>query len=178
MNLEEKKLSEKVIYEGKILRLHVDQVELPDGTGALREVADHPGGVGILAIDSRNRAAIVRQYRYPFRTVMAEIPAGKREPGEAPEITAVRELKEETGAEAGKWAPLGSLIPSPGAYGERLWLYLATELSFGEVDPDEDEFLECEWVPVERLAEMCMNGEIEDAKTVVAVLKAHKMMGK
>jgi len=178
MNLEEKKLSENVIYEGRILRLHVDWVELPDGTTAIREVADHPGGVGIFALDRRNRVAVVRQYRYPFETVMTEIPAGKRKPGEAPEITAVRELKEETGAIAARWESLGSIIPSPGAYGEELFLYFASDLTFGEVDPDEDEFLECEWIPLEQLTEQCLNGEIRDAKTVIAVLKVNRLMEK
>jgi len=176
MDLTERTLSSREIFRGRVVRLHVDEVSLPNGKTSLREVVDHPGGVCILALDGENRAALVRQYRYVFSRVMTELPAGKREPGEPPEVTARRELYEEVGAEASEWTDLGTLIPSPGCYGETLYLYLARGLTFGDQHLDEDEFLNVEWVPLSELAERCLSGEIQDAKTVVAVLKARALL--
>ena len=177
MDLTEKKLERKDIFHGRVVSLHVDTVELPDGGTSLREIVDHPGGVAILALDEENRVPVVRQYRYAFSRVMLEIPAGKREPGEPPHITARRELQEEVGATAAEWSDLGALIPSPGCYGETLYLYLARGLTFGEVAPDEDEFLECERMPFEELYRLCMDGTVQDAKTVAAVLKVKLLLG-
>ncbi len=175
MELTEHTLSRLDVYRGRILTLHVDEVSLPDGTHSHREVADHPGGVGILALDDRGRAAVVRQYRYVFGRVMTEIPAGKLEPGEEPALTARRELEEEVGASASEWTDLGMLIPSPGCYGERLYLFLARGLTFSRPHLDEGEFLEASFLPLEELERRCLSGEIQDAKTVVAVLKARAM---
>lgn len=171
MELKEERKSSQLIYRGRILTLRRDTVTLPNGREAVREVAEHPGGVGILALDGENRAALVRQYRYAFGRAMWEIPAGKREPGEEPLATARRELQEEVGASAAHWQALGEIIPSPGCYGERLWLYLARELTLGRTHPDEDEFLELQWMPLEELTEKCLAGEIQDAKTIIAALK-------
>ncbi len=173
MDLTERTISRRDVYNGRILRLHVDQVSLPNGAVASREVADHPGGVGILALDDQRRVALVRQYRYAFSRVVTEIPAGKLEIGDGdPLAAAKRELREEMGATARSWQSLGELIPSPGCYGETLYLYLARELSFEAPAPDEDEFLEREWVPLEELLQRCVSGALCDAKTVAAVLKA------
>ena len=133
-------------------------------------MAEHPGGVGILALDGGD-VLLVRQYRYAFSRVLTEIPAGKREPGEEPFVTAQRELREEIGATAGKWTELGALIASPGCYGEVLYLYMAQELTFGDTHPDEDEFLDMVRMPFDRAVELCMTGELTDAKTVIALLK-------
>ena len=147
-----------------------DTVLLPNGKEGRREVVEHPGAVGILALDGDD-VLLVRQYRYAFSRVLTEIPAGKREPGEEPSVTARRELKEEIGAEAGRWTELGALIASPGCYGETLYLYMAEDLTFGETHPDEDEFLEVLRVPFEEAVRQCMDGTLTDAKTVAAVLK-------
>lgn len=177
MDLTEKKLERQDIFQGRVIGVHVDKVELPDGGTSVREIVDHPGGVAILALDENNCVPVVRQYRYAFGRVMLEIPAGKREKGEEPFVTAQRELKEEVGAVAGEWVDLGKLIPSPGCYGETLYLYLAKALDFGDVQPDEDEFLEVERISFASLVEQCMKGEIQDAKTVAAVLKVKLLLG-
>lgn len=170
MELTEKTLTSREVYRGRILRVREDTVRLPNGRTAEREVAEHPGGVGILALDGGD-VLLVRQYRYAFSRVLTEIPAGKREPGEEPFVTAQRELREEIGATAGKWTELGALIASPGCYGEVLYLYMAQELTFGDTHPDEDEFLDVVRMPFDRAVELCMTGELTDAKTVAAVLK-------
>ena len=175
MDLTEHTLSSREVFCGRIIRVRVDEVRLPNGKTAAREVIEHPGGVCILALDEQNRAAVVRQYRYAFGRVMTELPAGKLEPGEEPFATARRELAEEVGASAAEWTDLGALIPSPGCYAETLHMYLARGLTFRAPDPDEDEFLEAEFVPLTELAEQCLSGQIQDAKTVAAVLKARAL---
>ena len=135
MNLTEQLLSRREIYHGRIIDVQVDTVSLPNGNTSTREVVRHPGGVGILALDDEDCAVLVEQYRYVFGRTLLEIPAGKREPGEDPLTTARRELREETGAEATHWQPLGAVLPSPGCYGEVLHLYLARDLTFGETHP-------------------------------------------
>ena len=170
MELTEKTLTSREVYRGRILRVREDTVRLPNGKTAEREVAEHPGGVGLLALDGGD-VLLVRQYRYAFSHVLTEIPAGKREPGEEPFVTAQRELREEIGATAGKWTELGALIASPGCYGEVLYLYMAQELTFGDTHPDEDEFLDVVRMPFDRAVELCMTGELTDAKTVIALLK-------
>ena len=170
MELTEKTLTSREVYRGRILRVREDTVRLPNGKTAEREVAEHPGGVRILALDGGD-VLLVRQYRYAFSRVLSEIPAGKRELGEEPFVTAQRELREEIGATAGKWTELGALIASPGCYGEVLYLYMAQELTFGDTHPDEDEFLDVVRMPFDRAVELCMTGELTDAKTVIALLK-------
>ena len=178
MDLTERTLSSREIYSGRIVRLRLDDVRLPNGETARREVVDHPGGVGILALDAKGRVPLVRQYRYAFSRVVTEIPAGKLEPGEGdPLAAAKRELREEVGAEAARWDDLGTLLPSPGCYGEILHLYLARDLTFGAQSPDPDEFLEVEYVPLQELLLRCLRDELHDAKTVAAVLKAHCLLG-
>ena len=175
MDLTEKKLSSKLIYDGRILRLRVDTVELPNGKQALREVAEHPGGVAVVAIDSGGNVLTVKQYRYAFSRVMEEIPAGKLEQGEDPDEAALRELKEETGAVPERLEKLGELIVSPGAYGEVLHLYLAEGLSVAEASPDEDEYLELVRTPFSVMLSRVLTGELRDAKTVAGILKVYAL---
>ncbi len=171
MNLTEKRLSRKEIFQGHIVNVHIDTVELPNGAEATREVVDHPGGVAVLALDGENNVLTVTQYRYPFGTTLVELPAGKLDhPGEDTAAAGLRELKEETGAVPGRYELLGKILPSPGCYGEILYLYLAQDLHMEEQHLDEDEFLNVERVPFDEMVRRCMEGEIQDAKTVAAVL--------
>lgn len=172
MNLTEKQLDSKYIYEGRIIKLRVDTALLPNGKTATREVVEHPGGVCIAALTDKDELLFVRQFRYPYSEETLEVPAGKRDSfDEDPFECGVRELKEETGATAKNFVPLGELYPTPGVFGEIIWTYLATGLTFGEASPDEDEFLNVIKIPLEKAVEIVLNGEIKDAKTQIAVLK-------
>ena len=177
MDLTERELSREDKFAGRIVTVHVDTVALPGGGTSTREVVDHPGGVAVLALDGENNVLAVTQYRYPFGRTLLEIPAGKLDhPGEDPYEAGLRELREETGAVPGRYEPLGRILPSPGCYGETLHLYLARDLKMGEQHLDEDEFLNVERVPFGEMVRRCLDGEIEDAKTVAAVLKAKLLL--
>lgn len=177
MDLTERMLRREEKFSGKIISVHVDTVELPNGETAIREVAGHPGGVAVLPLDAKNNVLAVTQFRYVFGKPLLEIPAGKLEPGEDPGEAGLRELKEETGAVPGRYEPMGRILPSPGCYGEILYLYLARDLQMGEQHLDPDEFLNLERVPFDEMVRRCVSGEIEDAKTVAAVLKAKVLLG-
>lgn len=172
MNLEEKQLKSEYIYEGRIIKLRRDEALLPNGATAPREVIEHNGGVCVAALTDNDEVLMVRQFRYPYSEVVLEIPAGKRDSlDENPLECGKRELREETGASASKFIPLGELYPSPGYCGEIIWLYAAIGLTFGKQDTDDDEFLEVEKIPLEKAVDMIMQGEIKDAKTQAAILK-------
>ena len=175
MDLTEHRLSRETIYEGKILHIYRDDVLLPNGRKSVREFADHPGGVAIVALDENDNILTVKQYRYVFSRVLEEIPAGKLERGEDPREAALRELKEETGATPAQMLDLGKLLVSPGCYSEVLHLYLAEGLAFGAQHPDEDEFLELCRTPFSEMLARAMRGDIEDAKTVCGILKVHAL---
>ena len=172
MNLEEKQLKAKYLYKGKIVNLRLDEALLPNGKTALREVVEHPGGVCVAALTENDEIIMVRQFRYPYNEIVLEIPAGKRDStDEDPLSCGKRELREETGATAENFFSLGTLYPTPGYCGEIIWMYGATNLLFGETDPDEDEFVETVKSPLEKAVEMVLSGEIKDAKTQAAILK-------
>lgn len=171
MNLTETPLTQTVIFRGKIVTLRVDDARLPNGETAQREVVEHPGGVCIAALTADDELLFVRQFRYPYAEVIPELPAGKLNPGEDPLEAGKRELQEETGAVAARYESLGQLYPSPGYCGEIIHMYLATDLTFGEMNPDDDEFLEVERIPLTKAVDMVLSGEIKDAKTQAAVLK-------
>ena len=172
MELFERKLQEKPIFSGRIIQVHVDTVELPNGHTSTREVVNHPGGVGILALDQEDRVLTVTQYRYPYGKTLLEIPAGKLERGEDPYQAALRELREETGARTEKLISLGEIYPTPGYCDEIIRLYFARDLSWGKTDPDDDEFLQIRRIPLDELADEVLSGKVQDAKTAVAVMKA------
>ena len=177
LDLTERRLSREEPFRGRIVTVHVDTVALPNGGTSVREVVEHPGGVAVLPLDEDNNVLTVTQFRYPFGKTLLEIPAGKLDhPGEDPGEAGLRELREETGATAGKFQSLGELYPSPGYCGEIIHMYLARELNFGETDLDEDEFLTLERVPFDQLVQEVMDGSIKDAKTMAAVLKTKVLL--
>ena len=175
-DLTEKTIARSTVFQGCLLRLDVDQVELPDGNTAPREYIRHPGGVGVVALTDEGEVLLVRQYRYPYSEIVTEIPAGKRDPGEDPLTTGMRELEEETGYRAANYTPLGVMYPTPGCCDEKVYLYLATGLTQAEAHPDEDEFVEVERLPLEEMVRRVMAGEITDAKTQIAILKTKLLL--
>jgi ADP-ribose pyrophosphatase len=176
MDLTEKQINAQYIFSGKIINLRVDDALLPNGKTAKREIVEHGGGVAVLPLTDDNEILMVEQFRYPYMETVLEIPAGKRDKSEEPLICGIRELKEETGATAESFEFLGELYPSPGYCGEVIYMFLARGLSYGETNPDEDEFLNIKKIPLEKAAEMVLSGEIKDAKTQAAVLKAKIML--
>ena len=168
---EEKTVSSDVKYEGRILKVFVDQVRMPDGSLATRELVGHPGGVGVVALNEKQEIVLVKQYRKAMESVTLEIPAGKLDPGEGHRVCGMRELEEVTGLRAGSFEYLGCIYPSPGFTDEVTHLYLATDLKSGTMHPDEDEYLDIVWMPITDVAEKIMKNEIPDAKTVAGVLK-------
>ena len=176
-NLEEKTLSRKEIFQGRIFSVHVDDVLLPNGNTSVREVIEHVDGVAVLALDDDNNVMMVTQYRYVFGRNMLEIPAGKLDEGEDPAAGALRELREEVGVVPGDFRPMGSFIPAPACYGEALYLYLARDLKEVGQELDPDEFLNVSRIPFDELVRRCMSGEIQDGKTIIAVLKAKELLG-
>ncbi|MBE7041045.1 MAG: NUDIX hydrolase [Ruminococcaceae bacterium] len=174
MNLHEKTVTTKKIFEGKVITLRYDTVLLPNGEEAGREIVEHPGGVAIVALDDEENVYLVRQYRHPFEKILLEIPAGKLNYGEDPFSCGVRELKEETGLSAKQFDFLGSFMVSPGFCGEKIYIYLARGLSAGNMNLDPDEFLEVEKKPLADLLNLIMANEIEDAKTVIGILKVNE----
>ncbi|MBR2406218.1 MAG: NUDIX hydrolase [Clostridia bacterium] len=177
MNLKEETLIREYQFRGRIINLRTDTVKLPNGAEAGREVVEHPGGVCVAPLTGAGELLFVRQYRYPYEEVVLELPAGKRDrKNEEPLSCGKRELLEETGATAENYTFLGKVYPTPGFCDEVIYLYLATGLSFGEAQPDEDEFVEVERIPLERAVDMVMNNEITDAKTQIAILKTARLL--
>ena len=178
MELTERMVSSQTIFEGKIIRVTLDQAELPNGSLAAREVVYHPGGVAVLALDEDHNVTLVRQFRYPIQRELLELPAGKLDHGaEERLLGAQRELSEETGLEAGKWTYLGYTLASPGFCDEALHMYLAQDLKRVGQHLDEDEFLNVEYMPFDELVRQAMDGTITDAKTVTTTLKVKVLLG-
>ena len=170
MNLTEKQKSSKTIYDGKILKLLVDGVELPDGANAIREIVRHSGGAAVLFV-KEGKVALVKQYRYAYGKEMYEIPAGKMEKSEDARFSASRELEEETGYRAKTISHLLDIYPSPGYTDEIIHIYFTDSADFVGQKPDGDEFLDCAFLPLNEVVKLIECGEICDAKTVVAIYK-------
>lgn len=177
---EEVTISTQPIFQGKMISLQVDTVKLPNGAEATREIVKHPGAVAVLAITPDDRMLVVEQYRKPLEKSQIEIPAGKLDPGEEPENCARRELVEETGYTSGSLRLLSSFYTSPGFADEIIHLYVAEDLTKGEAQPDEDEFLEIEAITLEQAQQYLAEGRISDAKTIMAMYawQMYKLTGK
>jgi len=178
VELTEKKLEREDKYSGVIIDVHVDKVELVDGSTSLREIVEHPGGVAIVPVDDEGNIYCVRQYRYAMGEELLETPAGKIDEGEETLTCAMRELSEETGFTAQHYEYLGEIYPSPGFCAETLYAYLATGLVRGEKHLDEGEFLEVEKYPFDKLYNMALSGELKDAKSVIAILRAKPFLSR
>nr|WP_309101070.1 NUDIX hydrolase [Fredinandcohnia onubensis] len=170
-HLLEKTIKREVLFEGKVIDLHIEEVELPNGHTSRRELIKHPGAVAILAITDEKKIVMVQQYRKALDKVIVEIPAGKLEKGEAPEVTAKRELEEETGYGCETLTPLISFYTSPGFADELVHLFIAKDLKKIEnpASLDEDEFVDVLEVSLDEALELIREKKIYDAKTAFAV---------
>ncbi len=167
-----KPLKSNLILDGKMLKVSIDDLVLPNNEACQFEIVRHPGAAVIVPIDSKGNITLVKQYRYVCNEWLLEVPAGKLDPGEEPMDCARRELQEETGLQAKKLAELGMIYPTPGFCDEALWLYLATDLTHTQQNLDRDEVLEIQTYSLKQAVEWTLNGTIRDAKTICAILRA------
>lgn len=174
-NLIEQGLSSECVYDGVLLHVYKDEVRLPNGSNAVREVILHGGASCVLPIDDNGNVYMVRQYRYPFKRTLLEVPAGKLDKGEDPKVAAVRELQEEIGMQAEEVHYLGEFLPVVAYATEIIHMYVAKKLIKTAQNLDEDEFVDVEVFPFDTIYDMVLSGEIKDGKTIAVVLKAKAM---
>jgi ADP-ribose pyrophosphatase len=161
------------VYKGKVLRLNIERVELPNGTVVELEIAHHPGGCVVVALDVDERVCLLRQFRHAAGGWITELPAGKIDNQEPPLACARRELAEEAGVEARRWESLGKLFSSPGVLTEVIHVYLARDLSLCDAEAEANEVFETRWVPLAEAVCLAADGRLQDAKTIVALTWAH-----
>lgn len=159
-------------FTGRVIEVSSERLRYANGREYEIDFVRHPGAAAIVALDGERRVCVVRQYRHGIGDFLWEIPAGKLDRGEAPTACAVRELAEETGVRAARWTPLGLYIPAPGIFTEAIHLYLAEELEVGAAQPDADEELEIQWLPLAEALDKIASGEWSDGKTALALLRA------
>ncbi len=160
------------VHQGRVVDISTVTLRYADGREHVLDFVRHPGAAAVVPIDDRGRVCVVRQYRHAVADFLWEIPAGKLDPGEAPDDCAVRELREETGVHAREWTPLGRFLPAPGLFTEVIHLYLARELVVGDSSPDADEELEMQWLPFAEALHKVQCGEWNDGKTAMALMRA------
>lgn len=177
MHLEEKTIKSEKIYDGRIFTIIHDIVELENGNEAIRDVLLHHGGVCVIPVTDENEIFMVKQFRYPFRTVTREVPAGKLEKGEDHAECGRRELLEETGCTCDEYIYMGEMLPTPAYNTEITHMYLARGLHFEKQQLDPDEFLDVEKLPLSEAVQLVMDGKIKDGKTQIAILKAARILG-
>jgi len=165
---------QRTIFEGRIIRLTLDTVQLPNGATAELEIVHHPGGAAVVALNAEGRVCLLRQYRHAAGGWLWELPAGKLDDGEAPLLCAQRELEEEAGMQAGDWQSLGKIVSSPGVFTEVIYLFLARTLTAVPTRAEDHEVIEVHWFPWSEALHMAQAGEIEDAKTLAGLLRALK----
>ncbi len=176
-DLEAEVLERRKIYDGRVVKLRVERVRLPNGKTTELEIIRHQGAAAVVPIDESGHVHLVRQYRHAIGEWILEVPAGKLEPGESPEECVRREVEEEVGMKAGRLDSLGSIRTTPGFTDEKIWLYLATELSPGLQALEDDEALEIRRMPLAGAITLVDRGEISDSKSVIALLKAERFLG-
>ena len=179
--------SQKTVFRGRVITVNLETVRLPNGHVAELEIVHHPGGAAIVALDAAGQVCLIRQYRHAATGHAAtghaaaghegkgwvwELPAGKLEPGEPPELTARRELEEEAGRRASRWDPLGAYVSSPGVFTESVHLFMARELETVTTSHEASEVIELHWVPLAEACRRALWGEIDDGKTIVGLLRA------
>lgn len=177
LNLTEKTLDSQTVYKGPIFTITHDTVQLVDGSRSTRDVLLHNGGVCVIPVTDNNEIYMVRQFRYPFRTVTLEVPAGKLESGEDHSVCGRRELLEETGFVCSEFIYLGETFPTPAYNSEIVHMYLARGLEYQKQNLDEGEFLEVDKIPLSDAVKMVMDSEIKDSKTQLIILKAARILG-
>jgi 8-oxo-dGTP pyrophosphatase MutT (NUDIX family) len=160
------------VHRGRVIEVSTERLRYANGREYELDLVRHPGAAAVVAVDDAGRICLVRQYRHGILDFMWEIPAGKLDAGEAPEVCAVRELAEETGVAARRWSSLGLFVPAPGIFTEVIHLYLARELQLGAPSPDADEDLEVQWLPLETAIGLIQRGEWNDGKTAMALMRA------
>lgn len=162
----------KTLHIGKIINLTEEKITLPNGDVIELEIVNHPGGAAIVAIDQNSHICLLKHYRHVAREWLWEVPAGKLEPDEAPDVTAQRELLEEAGATAHNWRSLGTIFSSPGIFDEQIHLYLATDLDLGNTDHEHGEAIEVYWLDIDEVKAMLADYRISDAKSIIAITRA------
>lgn len=166
------------VFDGRVVKLRVEEIELPGGRRSRLELIAHPGAAAVVPIDERGDVLLVRQYRHAIGGVwLLEVPAGKLDAGESPTTCALRECEEETGFRPGRLAPLGWIWTTPGFTDERIWLFLATELVAGRQDLQDDEALSVERLPLARALALALAGGLDDGKSIAALARAAAHLG-
>jgi ADP-ribose pyrophosphatase len=168
----------RTVFKGRVLTLNLERVRLPNGRVAELEIAHHPGGAAVVALDADGRVCLLRQFRHAAGGWITELPAGKLDGGEPPLECAQRELAEEAGVTAGRWDKLGEYFSSPGVFTEVIHLFLARDLAAAEARPEEHEVFEASWVPLEEAAALAAGGQLQDAKTLIGLLWARARLGR
>ncbi len=163
-------------HTGRVIQVSTERLRYANGREYDNDFVRHPGAAAVVAIDGANRVCVVRQYRHGVHDFLWEIPAGKLDAGEPPEVCAARELQEETGVSARRWSSLGLYIPAPAIFTELIHLYLARDLEVGAASPDADEELELKWLPLQQAFDHVLQGEWNDGKTAMALWRAQKQL--
>ena len=176
MDREAEVLECRQIYDGKVVKLGVEEVRLPNGKTTELEIIRHQGAAAVVPIDEDGKVYLVRQYRHAVGEWLLEVPAGKLEPGESPEECIGREIEEETGMKAGRLVPLGPIWTTPGFTDEKIWLFVATGLTPGRQTLEDDEPLEVEAIPLSEAIALVDVGRINDSKSVISLLKAERLL--
>lgn len=170
--LKPKSIGTSEVHRGRVIRVTTERLRYASGRETDHDLVRHPGAAAVVPVDAAGRVCLVRQYRLGIEDFLWEIPAGKLDAGEAPEVCAVRELREETGISAGRWTSLGLYIPAPAIFTELIHLFLAEELTLGAPAPDIDEDLEHRWIGLDDAMNLVVRGDLSDGKTALGLLRA------